>query len=215
MTTVLDLIKGAYPSQYAGIIQEGRVLTALDVWSGRQYNGSAFNVLGLPAAADMCPLSAEQWGILGIQSISGMLNLFVKDKALIYPNRFYCDKQKPCSVYDMWGFSSVDGLPAPADLYGISAEEYADRQQNYRAQYYDTAAGKLADYVAPVVVIPLKDQAASENSGWVQAQISEAVAMGETFSDAMKTYVKAIRAIANGSDTTSTALPARPETVFS
>jgi len=215
MKNVSDLIKSAYPSQYYGIISEGRISLILDTWNGKTVTGAVFNVLSLPEPSAMCSLTVQQWVLSSRAADSGMLNLFLDGSILKYPNRFYCDKSSPCSVYDMWGFSSVDGLPEPSDLYGISAEEYADRQQNYRAQYYDTAAGKLADYVAPVVVIPLKDQAASENSGWVQAQISEAVAMGETFSDAMKAYVKAIRAIANGSDTTSTALPARPETVFS
>lgn len=67
----------------------------------------------------------------------------------------------------------------------------------------------------PAAVIPLKDQAASENANWIQSQINEASVMGETFSDAMKAYVKEVRAIASGADTTSTALPARPSDIMS
>lgn len=67
----------------------------------------------------------------------------------------------------------------------------------------------------PAAVVPLKDQAASENANWIQSQINEASVMGETFSDAMKAYVKEVRAIASGADTTSTALPARPSDIMS
>ena len=216
MTTDIYTIKNAYPSQYAGIIQDGRILTPLDVWGGKAFSGSSFNVLNLPAASAMCPLTADQWALLATPSYSGMMNLFVDGTTLKYPDRFYCSKDKPASgFYDMWGFSSVDGQPAASDLYAITAAEYADRLANSRQQYYDTDTGKLADYIAPVVPVPLKDQAAAENSSWIQAQINEASVMGEIFSDDMKAYVKAIRAIASGADTTSSALPARPEAVFS
>lgn len=215
MTTALEIIKAAYPSQYGGIINNGRIASFIDVWKGRTYDGGYFNVLGLPSADSMAILTPEQWALLAASSVSGMLNVFVDGATVKYPHRFYCDKSSPCAVYDMWGYSSVEGMPAVTDLYPIAISEFTDRQQNYRPQYFDTSTGKLEDYIAPIVPVLLKDQAATENSGWVQAQISEAVAMGETFSDEMKTYVKAIRAIASGSDTTSTALPARPETVFS
>jgi hypothetical protein len=73
--------------------------------------------------------------------------------------------------------------------------------------------GALVDYTAPAVAIPLKTQAASAQA-WIQQQANLAAAMGEVFTADMKAYVKAIAAIANGTDTTSTALPAQPSDVM-
>lgn len=42
-----------------------------------------------------------------------------------------------------------------------------------------------------------------------------AAAMGETFTDDMKSYVKAVKAIADGSDVTSKKLPDRPASIMS
>ncbi|QHC36417.1 hypothetical protein [Komagataeibacter xylinus] len=49
---------------------------------------------------------------------------------------------------------------------------------------------------------------------WIQQQASLAAAMGETFTADMKAYVLAVSAIASGTDTTSTALPAQPTDVM-
>lgn len=84
------------------------------------------------------------------------------------------------------------------------------------APFTVTTLGSIDDttYTAdkpPAPVVSLKDQAISENAGWIRSQINDAAAMGETFTDTMKAYVKAVRAIADGSDTTSVVLPARPD----
>ena len=152
MTTDLDLIKSEYPSQYAGIIQDGRISTPLDVWGGKTFLGSTFNVLNLPAASAMCPLTTAQWALLMIPSHSGMMNLFVDGTTLKYPDRFYCCGSTPCVVYDMWGYSSIDGFPDETSLYAITASEYKDRQTNFREQYYDTTTKTLKDYTAPAPV---------------------------------------------------------------
>lgn len=73
--------------------------------------------------------------------------------------------------------------------------------------------GKLQNYTAPAVAIPLKTQAATAQS-WIMQQANLAAAMGEVFTTDMRTYVKAITAIANGTDTTSTALPTQPTDVM-
>ena len=67
-----------------------------------------------------------------------------------------------------------------------------------------------SDFRAPV---SLKTQATTAQA-WIQQQASLASAMGEVFTADMKAYVKAIAAIANGTDTTSTALPAQPTDVM-
>ena len=61
--------------------------------------------------------------------------------------------------------------------------------------------------------IPLKTQAASAQV-WIQQQANLAAAMGEVFTTDMRAYVKAIAAIASGTDTTSTVLPAQPSEVM-
>jgi hypothetical protein len=73
--------------------------------------------------------------------------------------------------------------------------------------------GQLVDYAPPVVPVPLKTQAATAQA-WIQQQANLATAMGEVFTADMKAYVKAIAAIASGTDTTSTALPAQPTDVM-
>jgi hypothetical protein len=62
-------------------------------------------------------------------------------------------------------------------------------------------------------VIPLKTQATSAMV-WIQQQANLASAMGQVFTVDMKAYVKAIAAIASGTDTTSTALPVQPANVM-
>lgn len=56
---------------------------------------------------------------------------------------------------------------------------------------------------------PLREQAQAALQT-VQQQASMVSAMGETFGPQMRDYVKALRAIISGSDTTSTALPTAP-----
>lgn len=57
-------------------------------------------------------------------------------------------------------------------------------------------------------------QQATLAQSWIMQQANLAAAMGEVFSANMKAYVKAIAFIANGTDTTSTALPAQPTDVM-
>ncbi|MFT8922721.1 hypothetical protein [Acetobacter sp.] len=163
----------------------------------------------MPAAADMVAITSDQWALAQIPSYSGNLQIPVSGTTIQYPARFYCDKNTPCSVFDMWGYSNVTSATAIGDLYAVTPAQYAERLLNPRNQYYDTATGQLADYVPPPVVIPLKTQAASAMV-WIQQQANLASAMGQLFTADMKAYVKAIAAIAGGTDTTSTALPARP-----
>lgn len=67
-----------------------------------------------------------------------------------------------------------------------------------------------SDFRAPV---SLKTQATSAQA-WIAQQASLASAMGEVFTADMKAYVVAVNAIANGTDTTSTALPTQPADVM-
>ncbi|GBQ08965.1 hypothetical protein [Saccharibacter floricola] len=72
--------------------------------------------------------------------------------------------------------------------------------------------GKIVPFTPPVYTAPLPDQANAALNG-VQQKATMVAAMGEEFDPRMRTYVQALRAIANGSDTTSTELPTAPDDV--
>jgi hypothetical protein len=135
------------------------------------------------------------------------------DLKAAYPARYYADMNKPCGWYDMWVFSSADGLPAASTLYAMTAEQWEAKGGDTGTKSMAVENGALVDYTAPAVAIPLKTQAASAQV-WIQQQANLAAAMGEVFTADMRAYVKAIAAIAGGTDATSTALPAQPADVM-
>lgn len=211
-TSVLDSVKTNYPSQYYGVISDGKISTLIDVWNGVDINGNAYGILTLGAASTLAALTAAQWTLAKTAPMSGTLNIFVSGTAVEYPGRYYCDKNAPCAVFDMWGYSSISGFPAVTDLYVITSAAYADRQTNFREQYYDTATGALADYIPPAVVIPLKTQAETALTSARTYVYNNYGILNEATPDTWVTYLKALMAIANGTDTTSTTLPTEPTT---
>lgn len=70
-------------------------------------------------------------------------------------------------------------------------------------------SGTLIPYQPPVSQAALKS-AAAYSLQTVNSQAAVATAMGQTFGLQMRAYVQQLRAIANGTDTTSTTLPAAP-----
>lgn len=221
-TTDLSAIKAAYPSQYYGqydTTQTGitTLSAVLDVWNGVTVSGTSFNVLGLPAASSLVPLTADQFALAKSAS-----NIWVQNGALVYAARYYASYDttaaQPTPVtgwYDTWGMSSIAKVPAATDMIVVSAENWNDTESFRLPTGKGVQNGKIIDYTPPAVVVPLATQAQSEMSGWIAQQASMAVAMGETFTADMKAYVKAIQAIATGADKTSTALPTRPTDVMS
>lgn len=223
-TTLSNLVRSAYPSQYYGQIDTTNgvlQMPALDVWNCVSINGQPIsNILALPAAADMVALTSDQVSLLQEAPMSGQLNVpvDVAAKALKYPARYYCDGGAPAAFYDTWGYSSTDHLPDISELHSVTSAQWTERQNSAATglkQYtWNAASGSLETYTPPAVVVPLATQAQSEMSGWISQQASMAAAMGETFTTDMKAYVKAIQAIATGADKTSTALPTRPTDVM-
>ncbi|GAA3684206.1 hypothetical protein [Acetobacter lovaniensis] len=130
-----------------------------------------------------------------------------------YPARYYASLDKPCAWYDMWSCISTDGLPPANTLYAMTDAQWEAKGGNTGTTSMYVENGRLVDYTPPVVVVPLKTQAASAMV-WIQQQANLASAMGEVFTADMKAYVKAIAAIAGGTDTTSTALPVQPTDVM-
>ena len=130
-----------------------------------------------------------------------------------YPARYYATLDKPCAWYDMWVFSSTEGLPAPSSLYAMTTEQWSAKGGDYGTRSMAVINGQLVDYTPPVVPVSLQTQAATAQV-WIQQQANLAAAMGEVFTAEMKAYVIAIAAIASGTDTTSTVLPAHPADVM-
>lgn len=107
-------------------------------------------------------------------------------------------------------FSPGDGY-ATHLMDGMTQEEWDSLRFNQNGcgggLAYDD--GKVVPYAPPTPVIPLKEQASAAMQQ-VQQQAAMTTAMGGTFGPQMQAYVRALRAILNGTDTTSTTLPAAP-----
>lgn len=141
----------------------------------------------------------------------------VASAAVKYPARYYVSfdstATQPTTVlgwFDMWEVSNLVNIPSADNLIAISASDWAARQLSG----VGVKDGKLVSYTPPVPQVALSVQANSEDV-WIQQQAALATAMGETFTDEMKAYVKAVRAIADGTDSTSIVLPARPTDIIS
>lgn len=215
-TSLSAILKAAYPAQYYGISggTPAIIKSVYDVWSGTDNTGMSQNITGLPAADQLVSLTADQFA-----QFSASLNMGVDENThtLLYPARFYArydnKAAQPTGVtgwYDTWEMSTTSALPPAPDMVALTSSEWEVRMTGPQG----VQGNALVSYSPPPVLVPLPQQAQNEMS-WITEQASMAGAMGETFSDAMKAYVKAIKAIANGTDTTSQSLPARPTAVFS
>lgn len=132
-----------------------------------------------------------------------------------WPGRYYAsyrvDAPQPTPVtgwWDVWSMSDLSGLPDRAGMLALTDAEWADRLPFGSG----VQAGRIVACTPPPVPVPLPVQAEAELR-WVQSEATLAAAMGERFTDAMRAYVGVIRTIANGTDTTRTALPPRPDPV--
>lgn len=141
------------------------------------------------------------------------------DIKTIYPNRYYASYDttatQPTIVtgwYNTWAMSDVSNVPKASDMIAMTETEWND--PTFRIPVgKGVKDGIIIDYTPPVVPIPLTSQAQNAMT-WVNQQATIATAMGETFTADMKNYVSALRAIINGTDTTSTQLPTQPTDVM-
>jgi hypothetical protein len=111
------------------------------------------------------------------------------------------------------GVFTYPSLPDSSDLLALTSEQWAARLTGHWA----VSNGVLVAYTPPVVPVPMPRQAtaALSTSDTTMHRIAEAVALGlNTWAGAdvvaWITYRRALRAIANGGDMTSTTLPTRP-----
>lgn len=141
------------------------------------------------------------------------------DVRTLYPDRYYASydttASQPAPItgwWDTWDMSTVANVPNAADMIPVSEDDWKDTSKFRLTIGRGVQDGKIVDYTVPVVPVPLTIQASNAMT-WVNQQASLVSAMGETFSDTGKAYVKALQAIISGVDTTSTALPARPDSL--
>lgn len=133
-----------------------------------------------------------------------------------YPSRYYVGYDtkaaQPTSVtarYDMAVYGNLTGLPPASDLVALTADQWAALPTNG----IGVKNGSIVPYTAPVAAVPLKMQA-QRAQAWINQQIATSFALGTPFTEDMKTYVAQVTAIADGTDTTSTALPAQPTNIM-
>lgn len=130
-----------------------------------------------------------------------------------YPDRYYVSYDRsaqqptpPTGWFDMALYQTVAGFPAADAMLPLTEEQWLNTPRFNIA----ISDGKLITYTPPPIVIPLKDQAAMVLKTQ-QAYVMQTYAIyGDDTPPKWITYLKALRAIANGTDTTSTALPSVP-----
>lgn len=134
-----------------------------------------------------------------------------------YPDRYYAAYDtaapQPTPVtgwYDTGSMSSLAAVPPASSLIPISAEDWANTTSFRLPGGRGVLNGKIIDYTAPVQPVPLATLAQNALVATRQTVWAEYGVLNEPTPDAWVTYLKALRAIADGQDTTSTTLPKAP-----
>ena len=128
-----------------------------------------------------------------------------------YPAQYYAQYDhsaaQPAPVtgwFDVWNMSDPSSVLDAADLVALTEEQWLARTPTGLG----VQDGKVVSYAAPAPTLAQQAKAAL-----VQAQAATWAkfgSLGQTVTDAWITYQKALAAIADGSDTTSTTLPSAP-----
>ncbi|MCP1243843.1 hypothetical protein GOB86_13605 [Acetobacter lambici] len=140
------------------------------------------------------------------------------DVKTLYPAQYYASYDtaaaQPAHIngwYDTWNMSDVSAVPTASDMIAVTEAQWMARNSNQGVQN-----GAIVACPAPVPV-PTVSLAAQAQSALTAASAAtwQAYGMyGETTPADVVTYLKALHAIANGTDTTSTALPVQPTDVM-
>lgn len=143
-----------------------------------------------------------------------MTNADVKNA---YPNRYYAaydtTASQPTPVtgwYDTWDMSSVSAVPAASDMIAVSEADWNNTTTFRLPVGKGVKDGVIIDYTAPPTPIPLKTQAQSALTAARTYISNNFMMLNEPTPDDWVAYLKALMAIANGTDTTSTVLPTAP-----
>ena len=169
-------------------------------------------VQNLPAAATMIALTEDQWALT-----AGAQTIWVQGGALLYPARYYAGYDtaaaQPTSVtgwYDTWTLTSVASVPAAGTLIAVSRQDWADTTAFRLPTGRGVQDGKIIDYTPPAPPVPLATQATNALAAAASATWANYGAMGVAVPQTWIAYQKALKAIADGTDTTSATLPAEP-----
>jgi len=205
----LDELKAAYPAQYYGLCDAGAsgissLITAVDAWV---VNG-VYAGANLPAAATMIALTAAQYALA-----QGASSIPVQGGALLYPARYYASYDiaaaQPTHVtgwFDSWDMTSLTAVPAATAMVALSPAQWADPALRM-ASGKGVQGGAIVDCIQ-TDTLPVRAQAAL-NSARAYVQNTYLI-LNEATPDAWVAYIKALMAIANGTDTAATALPVQP-----
>ncbi len=205
----LDELKAAYPAQYYGLCDSAAsgvssLITAVDAWA---VNG-VYAGANLPAAAAMIALTAGQYALA-----QGASSIPVQGGALLYPARYYASYDttaaQPTHVtgwFDSWDMTSLTAVPAATAMVALSPAQWADPALRM-ASGKGVQGGAIVECIQ-TDTLPVQAQAAL-NAARAYVQNTYLI-LNEATPDAWVAYIKALMAIANGSDTAATALPAQP-----
>nr|WP_298794638.1 hypothetical protein [uncultured Acetobacter sp.] len=134
-----------------------------------------------------------------------------------YPARYYAayntTAPHPTPVtgwYDTGSMSSLVNVPPAANLIAITAEDWANTTSFRLPTGRGVMDGRIVDYTVPVLPVPLSVQAELALATARQTVWAEFGALNDPTPDVWVTYLKALRAIAQGQDTSSTVLPEAP-----
>lgn len=140
----------------------------------------------------------------------------MEDIKTTYPDRYYASYDttatQPTIVtgwYDTWTMSDVSNVPKATDMIVMTGTEWNDT--TFRMPVgKGVKDGIIIDYTPPAVPIPLAAQATSALSTARTYVYNNYGILNEATPDDWVTYIKALMAISNGTDTTSTILPTQP-----
>lgn len=122
-----------------------------------------------------------------------------------YPARYYAATDKP-GWFDTWDLSDLTYVPPANELLALTEAEW----QQYSGTSKIGQNGQLVDFITPAAVLSMRDQASAALALARQHVTNTYALLNEATPDAWVAYLRALAAIANGTDTTSAALPEAP-----
>lgn len=139
------------------------------------------------------------------------------DVKTAYPDRYYASYDttatQPTPVtgwYDTWSMTSVANVPAASGMIAVSETDWNNTTTFRLPTGRGVQSGAIIDYTPAAVAIPLATQAESALATARTYVANNYTILNESTPTDWVTYLKALMAIANGTDTTSTALPESP-----
>ncbi|WP_139313002.1 hypothetical protein [Novacetimonas hansenii] len=135
------------------------------------------------------------------------------DVKSLYPARFYArydtSAAQPTPVtgwYDVWGMKSISKVPPASDLVPLTADEWSNRLPVGHGVHN----GRIVECTPVPPAVPLDMQAQRAHALAVQWVYAEYGALNEPTPADWVAYIRSLKAIINGTDTSSSTLPAAP-----